>query len=152
MAREHLYKAKRKDNGEWVYWDLFGTLKNPNTMKNKSLMVAEWLNRTKVVRQVTSVIFIDIDENTICEYTGKTDKNGTKIFEGDICRFREWSKGDMCWVGEVHYEHQQFVISGSKNKECETPFTLTMSRFISEDIEVIGNKFDKPELLEVQDA
>ena len=84
---------------------------------------------------------------TIGQYTGLTDKNGKKIFEGDICRFREWTNGDMCWIGKVYYEYQQFVISGNKNKECETPFTLAMSRFIPENIEVIGNIHDNPELL-----
>ena len=136
MAREHLYKAKRKDCGEWV----FGDLLHPDLYGNGYAIEDFTKGKNNC---------FDIDENTICEYTNKTDKNGTKVFEGDICQFREWSKGDMCWIGEVHYEHQQYVISGNKNKECETPFTLTMSRFISEDIEVIGNKFDNPELLEV---
>lgn len=89
----------------------------------------------------------DVLPETVGQYTGLTDKNGKKIFEGDICRFREWSKGDMCWIGKVHYEHQQFVISGEKNKECESPFLLVMSRFTSENIEVVGNIHDNPELL-----
>lgn len=86
---------------------------------------------------------------TVGQFTGLTDKNGKKIFEGDICKFREWNRGDMCWNGKVRYEYQQFVISGAPNKECATPFTLCMSRFIPENIEVIGNVYDNPELLEV---
>lgn len=132
MAREYLYKAKRKDNGEWVYFTPFSPVED---------------TQTHLIESQSELVFFEHD--TICEYTGLPDKKGTKIFEGDICRFREWGKGDMCWIGTVHYEHQQYVISGNKNKECETPFTLTMSRFISEDIEVIGNKFDNPKLLEV---
>lgn len=84
---------------------------------------------------------------TIGQFTGLVDKNGKKIFEGDICKFREWREGDMCWIGRVHYEHQQFLISGGPNPECPSPFTLQMSRFISENIEVIGNIHDNPELL-----
>jgi uncharacterized phage protein (TIGR01671 family) len=87
---------------------------------------------------------------TVGQLTGLTDKNGKKIFEGDIVRFREWSNGDMCWIGKVHYEHQQFIVSGGKNKECETPFTLVMSRFIPENIEIIGNIHDNPELLKYE--
>ena len=107
-----------------------------------------------------SIIYGDMDEklenpiekfvvytDTVGQYTGLCDKNGKKIFEGDICRFREWSNGDMCWFGEVHYEHQQFVISGNPNKEIGTTFTVVMSRFVPEDIEVIGNIHDNPELL-----
>ena len=88
-----------------------------------------------------------VHTDTLGQFTGLTDKNGKKIFEGDICRFREWSKGEMCWVGKVHWEHQQFMISGGKNKECETMFELCMSRFIPKNIEVIGNIHDNPELL-----
>lgn len=89
-----------------------------------------------------------VNAETVGQFTGLTDKNGKNIFEGDICKFREWSKGDMCWVGKVHYEYQQFVISGNPNKECESPFTLVMSRFVPENIEIIGNIHDNPELLE----
>ena len=91
--------------------------------------------------------YCEVIPETVGQYTGLTDKNGTKIFEEDICRFREWSNGDMCWIGKVHYEHQQFVISGHKNKECESDFLLVLSRFIPENIEVIGNIHDNPELL-----
>lgn len=84
---------------------------------------------------------------TVGQFTGLLDKNDKKIFEGDICKFREWDKGDMCWIGKVHYEHQQFVISGGPNEECATSFTLCMSRFIPENIEVIGNIHDNPELM-----
>ena len=132
--REILFRGKRVDNGKWVcgclfeIWDeayiLWGTTNDAPNM-------------------------IEIIPETVGQFTGLTDKNGTKIFEGDICRFREWNNGDMCWIGKVHYEHLQFVISGDKNKECEIPFTLPMSFLIPENVEVIGNIHDNPELLEV---
>ena len=90
----------------------------------------------------------EVDRETVGQYTGLKDKNGKRIFEDDVCRFREWSKGEMCWVGKVHWEHQQFMISGGPNKECETMFELCLSRFIPENIEVIGNVHDNPELME----
>lgn len=89
----------------------------------------------------------EIDVNTLGQYTGLTDKNGRMIFEGDICRFREWDRGEMCWIGEVRYEHQQFVISGGPNEECASPFEVQMSRFIPGNIEVIGNIHDNLELM-----
>lgn len=131
--REILFRGKRCDNGKWVYGDL-----------------AHFPNKTNIDPHEHGQPWrgYSVDPKTVGQYTGLTDKNGKNIFEGDICKFREWSKGDMCWVGKVHYEYQQFVISGNPNKECESPFTLVMSRFVPENIEIIGNIHDNPELLE----
>ena len=130
--REILFRGKRADNGEWLEGDLF---------------CGKVRRYIRYPENETYYTHDSVIPETIGQYTGLTDKKGKKIFEGDVCRFREWSQGDMCWIGKVHYEHQQFVISGDKNEECESPFTLVMSRFISENIEVIGNIHDNPELL-----
>jgi uncharacterized phage protein (TIGR01671 family) len=127
--REILFRGKRVGDGEWVYGDLYH--------RNEEILI----------RSYHDGFCVTVYTETVGQYTGLTDKNGEKIFEGDICRFREWSKGEMCWIGKVHWEHQQFMISGGKNKECETMFGLCMSRFIPENIEVIGNIHDNPELL-----
>ena len=137
--REILFRGKRSDNGEWVDGNLF--------IPDKEDTPTQICIGTNIIR-----ITFDVVPETVGQFTGLTDKNGKKIFEGDICRFREWSKGDMCWIGKVHYEYQQFVISGDKNKECESPFTLVMSRFIPENIEIIGNIHDNPELLKGGEA
>lgn len=133
--REILFRGKRIDNGEWVEG-----LYTENCISYASgfAIIEDYYEKYEVKR------------DTVGQYSGLTDKNGKKIFEGDICKFREWDKGDMCWIGKVHYEHQQFVISGGPNEECATTFTLCMSRFIPENIEVIGNVYDNPELLEVK--
>lgn len=135
--RERLFKGKREDNGEWLVSDCI--MQFESYFGREGFSVKLWAEKEG---------WVFVIPETVGEYTGLTDKNGSKIFEGDICRFREWANGDMCWIGKVHYEHQQFVISGNKNKECESPFTLVMSRFISENIEVIGNSIDNPELLQ----
>jgi uncharacterized phage protein (TIGR01671 family) len=133
--REILFRGKRVGTGEWLYGHYVRQYG------------ADMIYLPYGVDHEQGFDYYHIDIETVGQYTGLTDRNGTRIFEGDICRFREWSQGDMCWIGEVHYEHQQFVISGYPNKECESPFLLVMSRFISDNIEVIGNIHDNHDLL-----
>ena len=142
--REILFRGKRIDNGEWVVglvvkdFECYGQ-KDEHTY----IVTHEYPSGC-----YGGDIYIEVIPETVGQYTGLTDKNGKKIFEGDICRFRECSKGDMCWIGKVHYKYQQFLISGGKNKECDCPFIIPMSRLSSERIEVMGNIHDNPELLE----
>ena len=133
--REIVFRGKRIDNGEWVEGSLIVWPDGDTEIcHTKSDVIHELLKATVV-------------PETVGQFTGMTDKNGKKIFESDICRFREWNKGEMCWIGKVHFEHQQFMISGGPNKECKTMFELCMSRFIPENIEIIGNIHDNPELI-----
>lgn len=135
--REILFRGKRVDNGEWVEGFLF-KYNGEYCIQLEGIECDDY--------GLYPRCYAEVIPETIGQFTGLT-ANGKKIFEGDICRFREWSKGDMCWIGKVHYEHQQFVISGNPNKECESEFLLVMSRFIPENIEIIGNIHDNPELL-----
>ena len=71
--REILFKAKRLDNGEWVEGYYIGPI--------GALDVHEICD----IHDITGTR-VEVDPSTVCEYTGLTDKNGMKIFEGDIVR------------------------------------------------------------------
>lgn len=80
--------------------------------------------------------------DTVCQYTGLTDKNGTKIFEGDIIKTKfnriclvNWLQSD-CFCG------WDFFPLEDKNK---APSSYDL--FYRLNLEVIGNKFDNPELM-----
>ena len=145
--REILFRGKRMDNGKWA--EGFIVASRENTYPDGfEIITVDGINYDELDRYIPGFISYAVDPSTVGQYTCLKDKNGERIFEGDVCRFREWSNGEMCWVGKVHWEHQQFMISGGPNKECETMFELCLSRFIPENIEVIGNIHDNPELLE----
>ena len=84
--REILFKGKRIDNGEWVEG------------QPVEITFGKWIIR----KFATSFA---VDPTTICEYTGLTDKNGTKIFEGDIIRLETGDgkihKADVKWDKEI---------------------------------------------------
>ena len=115
-----LFRGKRKDNGEWVFGNL--------------IYRRVWKSDVYVIRVFDSG-FDNYEEyevipETIGQYTGLTDKNGTKIFEGDIVKY---NKEYGCV--EYHNEEAMFVIS----------FDVWFTDFDSiygKDFEVIGNIHD----------
>ena len=89
------------------------------------------------------------EPDSIGQYTGLTDKNGRKIFEGDIIHL-EYSQvffGGMYfgeYTAEVSYKEGCFITDGTNNgDEIETP----LSGFDNDEVEIIGNIHDNPELL-----
>ena len=76
--------------------------------------------------------------DTVGQFTGFTDKNGKKIFEGDIVRYN-----DGVFYVEYYAPHMAFYFHGTQGRGSANGFTRT-----SNDIEVIGNIHDNPELLE----
>ena len=84
---------------------------------------------------------------TVGQYTGLTDKNGKKIFEGDICEVTVFTcEGeDKHFLCEVCFEYSSFIFRDLKRSGLEILFSDIYD--FKTDVEVIGNIYDNPELI-----
>ena len=82
--REILFKAKRWSDGKWVYGDL-------NQLQDSTII--HWYNNGCRVAD-------EVDPSTVCQYTGLTDKNGKKVFVGDIVKCSRGCTHEVVWVQE----------------------------------------------------
>lgn len=99
-------------------------------------------NKVNVDGELGKIIVMhEIDPTTLCQYTGLMDKNGRRIWENDIVRNEEGDIGVVQWFEE----HAAFMI-WNKTKNCVC--YLAENDFLK--IEIVGNEFDNPELLEVE--
>lgn len=141
MNREILFKAKRIDNGEWVEgyyqkrFDLDGSEQHL-IFGSKSYTVWE---------------YAEIDPDTLCQYTGLTDKDGKKIWENDIISIHAYSydEPEDDYFGVVTYCEKDACWSLNNNEKYGEIICECFGSYTTEIINH-GNIFDNPELLEVE--
>ncbi len=148
MSREILFKAKRKDNGECVKGNYRA---DPDLDMH---FICGWDYYPSENGLEREPFEYEINPETLCQYTGLTDKNGNKIWENDIVLLREeiqdyeWKA--MVKFGNPNLEYNwgwQLVPIG----ECDMNKDILL--WIDMEIatcEVIGNFFDNSDLLEVE--
>lgn len=140
--REILFKAKRLDNGEWVEGSLISTEDNSGFIlrsKTKAFI-------PKGTNTFCSTECYEIDQTTLCQYTGLTDKNGKKIWENDIVNRTDLHVVSEPSIGFIGYdlENTSFLIHWTNKVEYSPTYHW------KDKLQVIGNIFDNPELLEVE--
>lgn len=127
MKDRYLYKAKRKDNGEWVTGSLI-------TYKDGTCKIVTNCLEGNIAILVSAY---DVDKDTICQCTGLKDKKDKLIWENDIIE---------CRLGKVivHWDDTEWKL---KNHDAFIWYKDLYYWVISDrKAEVIGNIFDNPEL------
>lgn len=147
--REILFKAKttKKDNPKHEFNEKWaeGNL----ILCGEKAYIHPISNKIRTTGEIGRIIVLhEVIHNTLCQYTGLTDKNSKRIWENDICDRKEkypeivaYNKGD--WQLDYSYalgKEKHFCACNlgfyARERNC---------------IEVIGNVFDNPELLEVKE-
>ena len=137
-----LYRGKRKDNGEWVEGYL-----TKNFFVHKEYWCIERIEARAIYAHATEygIKSYEVIPETVGEYTGLPDKNGKKIFEGDIVK--HYNNSDKGFdIGVLYWDEtfSQWKRTSIGNFH-HSSFTYSISR--SCEYEVIGNIHDNPELL-----
>ena len=133
MNREILFKAKRKDTGEWVQglpgYDMSGNIAEIETHKSFG-----------------DCRIYEIDPDTICQYTGLTDKNGEKIWENDILKANldESYPEDITYI-KILWNEYRFCVHENYSTDIDA-----LEKWDAEHFQVCGNIFDNADLLEVE--
>ena len=141
--REILFRAKRKNWRELPKeeWWVEGYLVKYQPCASKDEYVYG------IVPTYASALYIiEIDPETICQYTGKSDEDGEKIFEGDIVGFidlysTESGYSESSCLGEVIWSKEECCFHVTNRLSAESWEVL-------DECKVVGNVFDNKELMD----
>lgn len=147
--REILFRGKRKDIGEWVYGSLMQiTYKEENNAIPFRMIFEDKFSF--VGGYAKSLSRAVVDPETVGQYTGLKDKNGRRIFEGDIVRHHNgslYADSDNIELGKVYWDEKycgwRRTSNGAFHHGCVDNYRISPDCIY----EVVGNVHDNPELL-----
>lgn len=142
MEDRYLFKAKRSDNGEWKIGSLIALPTGEYEISNKCNNPPDCDHMWDKV-----VITHKVDPSTICQCTGLRDKNDKLIWENDIVKDEQGNLYKAIWQSNYY----QFSWICVKSRIFQIGAKWDLWRFKSYEIEVVGNIFDNPELLESEE-
>ncbi len=145
--REILFRGKSTKTNQWIYggfhiWEkrqvcVFGN----DRLKDDEISCVITVNSFADWNMPRTMHAVEVIADTVGQYTGLTDRNGNKIFEGDIVNILTENEE----IGIIVYEDGGFIVRADK-------FSIDFINNINgTDVEVIGNKYDNPKLMEIQE-
>lgn len=136
--REIIFRGKNATDNNWVYGFFTNRYVTSDTITMPPMEIS-----TIVIESGEHIV---IDHKTVGQYTGMKDKNGIRVFEGDIIITDNKWKNQGYSVVKYSDENTAFVLECQHSGEMlGEPFGMN---YFSNNIEVIGNIYDNPELLE----
>ncbi len=146
MEDRYLFKAKRKDDGEWV---IGNRIDDGVTGQVFIHAVGNSVNESDKVGEEGCLQFVafEVAPSTICQCTGLKDKNGNLIWENDIVAYwdsysTESGLAEADCIGKVVWDDETISFQVTNRLSAESYEVL------GDECSVIGNVFDNPELLE----
>ena len=131
------YRGIRCDNGEWVEGHLFDDgMVNVEHYFIGSLVIELYKGTADDDWDITGTYFYEVDPETICQYIKLKDDNGNMVWENDIV---------LCELGEVAFGYREY--RNTILVDNITNYQIMAILQECENLKVLGNMFDNPELL-----
>lgn len=132
--REILFRGKQVNNDEWVIGNLI-CLDVP-----KDIISDEEFDC--YIGDSRGIYSFRVNPSTVGQYTGLTDKNGNKIFEGDIIKHFNDPLNPLCYdVYQIVFNKTRCMFEGRLHKSWAAELRPNLK------YEIIGNIYDNPELI-----
>ena len=155
MNREILFRGKNSDYNEWVYGGAVHQTDYYGDKCDKWFIVDGTHTKDYAIGENIEVLV-----DTVCQYTGLLDKNGQKIFECDIVRY-QFDNDDCPFpnkhtekiIGRIFFSDFRASFSVTAGGNGSTSLNNDLFKYVRNGnrVEIIGNIFDNPELLEAQE-
>ncbi len=143
--RKILFRGKRTNNGEWVYGSFI-----PDLLEVYHNGSDKWLGDWGFIKPFGKTkedrLMVEVERETVGQYTGIMDKNGKKIFEGDIIDTPKYGVDNG--KGQNYSGKDKFVVGFADGTYYLENHLRRFSLRPDIGAEVVGNIYDNPELLE----